>query len=209
MNMNEEQFFHSVKSSFEGFQPEVPAHIYAGIQEKMKEKRKGFFLGWSLNAWLILLGITGLSALVIGTNSSSDVASQHKSPDFDAANIYMIEKAHRSIEFINSTGNKSDEMDEEIAEEAISCKMMANTKSCSPSASSSKPINENVSASNQKQGTVSSSSIASQGSTDAIETSTTEGKTEVGGEKSLEEPLILPVVVKKKVEKEKESENND
>ncbi len=203
--MNEEQFSQSVKTSFEGFQPEVPSHIYAGIQEKMQTKRKGFFLGWSLNAWLLLLGIAGVGAVVWSSTSETDLAAKHQSPDFEAANIYMLEKAHRSIEFINGAGNKSDESEEEIAEEFISCKMMAQSKSCSANLAPHNPSKN----SNLVLGAAALESANTDAPSDAEAELGSPETESIDDVKTDSGPIIIPVVVKKVVEKEKESENND
>lgn len=108
MNKHEDQFFQDVQSVFADHSPEVPEHIYAGIREKMKKKKRVLFLGWSLNNWLLLLGIAGAGAAVWSFSGDESRGFKADAPEFNSANVHLIDKAHRSIEDDEGSVNYSD-----------------------------------------------------------------------------------------------------
>lgn len=91
MKNTDQQFFAELRSSFEGFEPEVPGQIYRGIRQKMK-KRRFVLWGLHLNAWTgIVVGI-GLCWALFGVDYSTEEARPAIQPDLDKGNAALMNK---------------------------------------------------------------------------------------------------------------------
>lgn len=91
MNKQEDKFFEMFRDSFEGFQPEVPNSIYAGVRKKMMWSNFMTFNLSTLNVWyvgLILLGGLGTMGYVSFETAGGQMTAQHEALiDFQAPQI--------------------------------------------------------------------------------------------------------------------------
>ena len=80
MNKQEDKFFEMYRDSFQGFEPEVPASIYAGVRKKMMWSNFMTFNLSTLNVWylgLILAGGLGTIGYVSIETSMGQMTAQH------------------------------------------------------------------------------------------------------------------------------------
>lgn len=138
MSIKEEQFLQSVKESFEGFSPEVPGHIYAAVQSRVQKRRAAFWMGFSMNTWLAVLGIAGAGLVLWGLNQqpSYPEAMPFHSATHEGVSTGFIYKAHRSIGPETGEGISEDET-------LASTSVLMTTKPASTTASRSERMASN------------------------------------------------------------------
>ena len=97
MNKQEDKFFDMYRDSFQGFQPEAPASIYAGVRNKMMWSNFMTFNLTTLNVWylgLMLLGGLGTIGYVSVETSAGQITAEHNVlQDFQAPQLAVNESA--------------------------------------------------------------------------------------------------------------------
>ena len=110
MNKQEDKFFEMYRDSFQGFEPEAPASIYAGIRKKMMWSNFMAFNLSTLNVWylgLILVGGLGTIGYVSVDTSLGQMTAQHnvlnsfevpQAATFEKENQELISENNSTIE---------------------------------------------------------------------------------------------------------------
>jgi hypothetical protein len=101
MNKQEDKFFEMYRDSFQGFEPEAPASIYAGIRKKMMWSNFMAFNLSTLNVWylgLILAGGLGTIGYVSVDTSLGQMTAQHNVLNsFEAPQTATFEQENQEV----------------------------------------------------------------------------------------------------------------
>jgi hypothetical protein len=102
MNKQEDKLFDMYRDSFQGFQPEAPASIYAGVRKKMMWSNFMAFNLSTLNVWylgLILLGGLGTIGYVSIETSMGQMTAEHNVlQDFQAPQLSANQNVISTVE---------------------------------------------------------------------------------------------------------------